>query len=268
MRRAWTRDRREVSVNNSLRERVERERSFWDELATKQQLPATRTWIARAKAGLDRHADVHDYYDPRGKHVLDYGCGDGELTLELLRRGAARVTAFDLSRELVEVARARLAKHGLADRAELLVADAHDLDFPDESFELAVGIAILHHLDLRVALPGLRRILKPGGRAVFVEPLWHNPVLRIGRALTPSARTPDEHPLTVQDWALCASIFPRFEHHERDLTTTLLLPVNLVLPHSARRSLATRLGRFDDRLLGRFSFLRRYARLSILLLEK
>src|SRR5205807_1094253 len=97
---------------------------------------------------------------------------------------------------------------GLADRVDFLVDDAHATTFPDDSFDLIVGVAILHHLDLEVALREIRRVLRPGGRAVFLEPLWHNPLLRLGRRLTPSARTPDEHPLTVQDWELCHAIFP------------------------------------------------------------
>src|SRR5439155_13135712 len=109
-------------------------------------------------------------------------------------------------RELAQ-ARERAEQNGIADRSHFLVADAPATDFADDSFDLIVDAAILHHLELRTALLEIRRILRPGGRAVFLEPMWHNPLLRIGRALTPSARTPDEHPLTVDDWKLCAEIF-------------------------------------------------------------
>ena len=43
---------------------------------------------------------------------------------------------------------------------------------------------------------------------MFLEPMAHNPVLRLGRMLTPAARTDDEHPFTVDDWRRCAEAFP------------------------------------------------------------
>jgi hypothetical protein len=43
----------------------------------------------------------------------------------------------------------------------------------------------------------IKRVLKPGGRAIFIEPLAHNPFLRLFRMLTPGRRTPTEQPMTV-----------------------------------------------------------------------
>ena len=180
----------------SIAERAEREKAFYNE-KDQTSYHMVRAWIWRALGEFRRNGELTEYYDPAGKDVLDFGCGPGYLTKYLIDRGAVSVTGIDVSEGEIEQARERAREDGLQDRSNFLVADAHATGFADDSFDLIVGDSILHHLDLHVALVELRRILRPGGRAVFLEPMWHNPLLRLGRALTPSARTPDEHPLTV-----------------------------------------------------------------------
>ena len=107
----------------------------------------------------------------------------------------------------------------------------------------------------------------PGGRGVFLEPLAHNPLLRIGRRLTPAARTPDEHPFTAGDWRLCAEMFPAFSHRELELTSVPLLPLVWPLPRAWHRPLAQRIRSRDDRLLERHPSLRPLARTTLLVLE-
>jgi len=77
--------------------------------------------------------------------------------------------------------------------------DAHHLEFQDECFDLVFGCAILHHLDFVKALDEIRRVLKPGGRILFVEPMGVNPIGKLVRAMTPFARTVDEKPLTQKE---------------------------------------------------------------------
>jgi SAM-dependent methyltransferase len=246
--------------------RASREKAFYNEKeATSYHL--VRRWIWRALGEFRRNAEIKSFYDPAGKVVLDYGCGPGYLTRYLIDNGALSVTGIDVSEGEIEQARARAEREGLRPLTRFLVADAHATEFPDDSFDLIVGDSILHHLDMRVALAEIRRILRPGGRAVFMEPMWHNPILRIGRALTPTARTPDEHPLTTRDWELCAELFENFEHHEREFLTIPLMPLNLVLPPRAQRALARAVGATDDRVLERFPSLRRHARITFLVLQ-
>jgi ubiquinone/menaquinone biosynthesis C-methylase UbiE len=250
----------------ALESRVDREKRFYDEKAA-TSYHTVRRWIWRTLGEFRRNEDITDFYDPAGKIVLDYGCGPGYLTKYLFDHGALQVTGIDVSEGEIEQARESVDSEGFADRSRFLVADAHATGFPDDSFDLIVGSSILHHLDLRIALEELRRILRPGGRAVFLEPLWHNPLLRLGRALTPTARTPDEHPLTASDWKLCASIFDNFQHHEREFLTIPLMPLNLVLPVPAQRRLARRLDALDDRVRERYPATRKYSRITFLVLE-
>ncbi|MBX9579740.1 MAG: class I SAM-dependent methyltransferase [Gemmataceae bacterium] len=137
--------------------------------------------------------------DLAGKHVLDYGCGHGMAAVVLARAGA-RVTAFDLSPGYVAEARGRCRANGVV--AACVVADGEELPFPDAAFDAVWGNAVLHHLDLHRAGRELRRVLRPGGVAVFCEPWGGNPLLAFARRFLPypgKDRTPDERPLTRRD---------------------------------------------------------------------
>jgi len=243
---------------------VERERAFFDARADRYRVVRQR--IARAIGPFNRSDDVHSLYDPAGKRVLDYGCGEGRFSIELLERGAAHVTGIDISEVRVAAARDTARRMGVEDRTTFLVADAHDTGLPAKSFELVIGSDILHHLDIAAAAREIRRVLEPGGAGIFVEPLAHNPLLRLGRALTPSARTVDEHPLTVDDWRLLGELFPGFRHEERELVSVPLMPLNLLLPASLQRGLARRVAPLDERLIRRIPALRRYSRRTLLYL--
>jgi len=134
----------------------------------------------------------------RGAKVLEYGCGDSSYALKLNRWGA-EVTAIDISDEAIEETRKLMAEHGFLNRTTLLRMNAEELTFPDESFDLVIGRAILHHLDLEKSYAAIARVLKPGGAAIFLEPLAHNPLINLYRRMTPHLRTEDEHPLTMRD---------------------------------------------------------------------
>ena len=244
---------------------AQREQEFFD--AGASRYARARKWISRSIGAFDRSDDVHDYYNPQDKIVLDYGCGTGRFAIELIRRGATRVTGIDISNRRVEAAAEKAEAEGVADRVNFLVADAHDTRLPEHSFDLIIGSDILHHLDLEAAAHEMRRLLKPNGAAVFIEPLAHHPLLRLGRRLTPSARTTDEHPLTTNDWAMLARTFPNFVHFEREFITVPLMPLNLFAPPGMQRRFAARLAPLDDRLLERWPTLRKYARRTILIMR-
>jgi ubiquinone/menaquinone biosynthesis C-methylase UbiE len=245
--------------------RVERERQFYD--TKTERFDQLRQLIARAIGEFNRNEEITELYDPRDKRVLLYGCGAALGAQDFVDAGATSIVGFDISAAEIEQGQQIARERGYADMVDLKVADAHNTGLPDQSFDLIMGTAILHHLDVRLALAELRRILAPGGRAVFLEPLAHNPILRLGRTLTPNARTDDEHPFTVHDWQMCAEAFPGFWHREAELTSVPLMPLSFVLPRALQRRLATRVSELDDRLLGKYPYLGRYARTTTIVLE-
>lgn len=133
-------------------------------------------------------------------NLLDIGCGHGELSLSLLGKGAGYVAGIDISQNYVDDASKSAEVSGYAKpRFDFRVMDAHQLAFPDDFFDIVVGNGILHHLDLPICLNEMNRVLKPGGFALFIEPLAANPFLKLFRFLTPRARTIDEKPLDSTD---------------------------------------------------------------------
>jgi SAM-dependent methyltransferase len=244
---------------------VERERAYHDSQEfTRGTAARARRLIQRSLGEFNTFPQLFGLFDARGKDALDYGCGRGYITVRLVEAGASTVTGIDLSSAQLAYARERVVAAGVADRISFVAGDAHHTPFPDSSFDLIVGAAILHHLELKSALLELKRLLRPGGEAIFVEPLRDNPILRLGRLASPGARTTDEHPLTPDDWDLCASIFRGFSHHEREFVTIPLMPLNLLLSARAQRTLARHALAADERTLARYPRLRKYARVTFL----
>lgn len=95
------------------------------------------------------------------------------------------------------------------------IMDAHQLAFPDGHFDVVFGTGMLHHLELERALGEIRRVLKPGGVMLFLEPQDNNPIGRIVRRLTPAARTEDEMPFVSSTLALLKRYFDCTFHFEQ-----------------------------------------------------
>jgi len=157
-----------------------------------------------------------------GKNVLEYGCGTGSHATYLAKWGAG-VTGIDISDVAIAKATAE-ANVAQVKGLEYVQMDAEALTFSDDRFDLICGTAILHHLDLRRAFFELARTMKPDGKAVFLEPLGHNPVINFYRKATPGLRTPDEHPLLMQDFSLAAEYFGKIDVHFFNLFTLCAVP--------------------------------------------
>lgn len=161
-------------ASQSLKERV---RAFWQahpcgtkfteaEVGTRAFFEAVEEhryrveWHIPEAAGFDR---------ARGLRVLEIGCGLGTDGARFARAGAI-YTGIDLTEAAVSLARRRFELEGLP--GAFRVADAENLDFEDESFDLVYSHGVLHHTpDTERAVAEVHRVLVPGGRAAVM--LYH-----------------------------------------------------------------------------------------------
>jgi ubiquinone/menaquinone biosynthesis C-methylase UbiE len=99
--------------------------------------------------------------------ALEIGAGTGYFSLNLLAGGHVdRVTATDIAPGMLDALERNAAELGL--EAETVVCDAESLPFEDESFDLVLGHAVLHHIpDLDRAFAEFERVLRPGGVVAF-----------------------------------------------------------------------------------------------------
>lgn len=202
--------------------------------------------------------------DLNGKRLLEIGCGDGRLSVQFARAGA-RVTGIDISGEMIDLTTRAARRAGVGDRVAAIRMSGEELAFPDESFDLVYGHSILHHLNLELTTQHLRRVLRPRGAAVFVEPLDGNPMLRVFRYLTPHRRTPTETPLDFRMLESIANRFASWDHRE-----FYLLSLCAFLWYYGYRSerwfrkTMTTLQPLDQACFRRLPFTRRYAWVSVI----
>lgn len=158
--------------------------------------------------------------------VLDYCCGNGEDALFIAAHGASRVVGIDISDVSIQNCIDRADAAGFLDRVHFQVMDAEQLSFSSDSFDLINEYGVLHHLDLRRALPELARVLKPNGQMICTETLGHNPLIARYRRRTPHLRTAWEadHILKRSDFQLMREYFGDIEMHFFHLATLAAVP--------------------------------------------
>ena len=175
---------------------------------------------------LNRLSDVSN------KKVLEIGCGYGDFAISLLKNPVSFVAGIDISDKYIDTANSMAINLNLTKSTyEFKVMDAHNLKYPDNFFDIVVGNGIIHHLDISRSLSEINRVLKPGGFAIFKEPLSGNPFLMMFRLFTPKARTRDERPLSRDDlkeikknWIVMSKYYGIISAPVAAMTSILLRP--------------------------------------------
>jgi ubiquinone/menaquinone biosynthesis C-methylase UbiE len=126
----------------------------------------------------------------RARHVLEIGCGTGNLTRALLARGAT-VTAIDTNPEMLAIASAKLGPAGgRLEFREMTAVEIADR-FPPGSFDAVAASLVFSEMsedEQAYVLAAARRVLRPGGRLAIADEVWASTLL--GRAAQALVRWP------------------------------------------------------------------------------
>jgi arsenite methyltransferase len=103
----------------------------------------------------------------KDKYVLEVGCGVGLTACYVARRHGCKVIGADISEKMIERAKERAGREGVADRVEFRVADVQDLSFEDGLFDAVIGESITVFPEDKQ-----KGVTKPGGYVGLNETTW------------------------------------------------------------------------------------------------
>jgi len=166
-----------------------------------------------------RNTAIEHLHCRNGDRILEVGVGTG-LSLPLYPEGV-KVVGIDLSTEMLNHARKKVAEENITNVEELIKMDAQAMSFPDNSFDKVVAMYVASVVPDPAALVNeIRRVCKPGGTIIFLNHFQNkNPVIRQAEAfIQPLARYLGFHP-----------DFPLSEFLSiTDFKVTTAIPVNLL----------------------------------------
>jgi SAM-dependent methyltransferase len=264
-------------------ERAAAESRFYDRYAEQVTAETLSPLQVFAPTCLENLYVLEQFGNLRGQRVLDIGCGQGDTSVFFALRGA-EVCALDVSQKMVELTGALAGAHGVGDRVRARACRVEDMDYPDQHFDLVFADGVLHHLDMAAAVPNIVRVMKSGGRGIFLEPQKGSIFSEIYRVFAKDLRTTDERPLEPRDFDFLASQFGHLDHREYHLVSLLLFTMRFVTLKLSGKAFPywmddVRQGKYhprllqflqtiDDRLLRCVPRLRRYTWMTVITARK
>ena len=148
---------------------AEENRSMFDSIAG--YYDGTNKILSFGLDGVWRRRAVSRLSPVAEGRYLDVGCGTGDIALEILRQApGSNVVGIDPSQGMLFRGQAKISAAGLSDSISLVMGDALDLRFEDNSFDGAItSFCIRNVTDRRQCLREICRVVRPGGQVVILE---------------------------------------------------------------------------------------------------
>ncbi len=210
-----------------------------------------------------------------GKRILEIGCGNGEISVWFARKGV-EIYGIDISDESIEFAKKRSVVNGTDAKTHFSVSPAEAMEFSDNFFDVVFINVSLHHLEIDTAMREIKRVLKPHGLFVAVEPFVFSSFIqeirtsKLVTALYPIRQeTPTERILVHADLDLIRKNFDSLEYKPYRIFSPFVFKVKPVLFFLAdyiyrkehdrekrRRMMNRAFQRLDERILNGAPFMR------------
>lgn len=220
-----------------------------------------------------------DYYQPvfeyvlhqmgivEGKKVLELGTGTGGTATLLAKQGAS-VVGIDLLPFRLQEAKERTVQHNVADVVDFSLMDATQLAFPDNTFDFIISKSVMVFTDHSKTAKECNRVLKPGGKAIFMENMRSHPIVWLYRKLF-LKYSRELHYFAIPDIEAIGKYFEEMEHREFHLLSLGALFWKRIIPIPVfyRWSLQF-LKWIDRRLLRLLPLLKRFCWITAMICHK
>ncbi|MCU5653190.1 class I SAM-dependent methyltransferase [Bacillus mycoides] len=122
---------------------------------------------ANRNAHISWQETINNIVDVQNKQIIDIGCGGGIYTKKLALMGAKNVVGLDFSKEILQAAKENC---NAFPNISFIHGDAHNISFPNETFDLVISRAVIHHLhDIPTFIREASRILKKDGLLILQD---------------------------------------------------------------------------------------------------
>ena len=220
----------------------------------------------------DFYLPVFEYVLPKmgnleGKKVLELGTGTGGTATLLAKRGAS-VIGIDLLPFRLAEAQARAAEHEVAEAINFALMDAMHLAFPDNTFDFIISKSVLVFTDHSHTAKECYRVLKPGGKAVFMENMRYHPAVWLYRKMFLKYSGKLRY-FSVGDIETVGAEFEQLEHREFHLSavSALFWQKCITIPLFYRWTLRI-FKAIDTSLLKCLPFLKRFCWITAMICHK
>ena len=220
----------------------------------------------------DFYVPVFEYVLPKmgtleGKKVLELGTGTGGTATLLAKRGAT-VVGIDLLPFRLAEAQARASEHNVVESVDFALMDAMHLAFPDNTFDFIISKSVLVFTEHAHTAQECYRVLKPGGKAIFIENMRYHPMVWLYRKMFLKYSGKLRY-FSVRDIETVGAEFDGLEHREFHLSavSALFWQKYLAIPTVYRGTLRF-LKAIDTSLLKCLPFLKRLCWITAMICHK